>query len=70
MNRIWPWLILAALAGCRLPPETAPLRPLPEDGALFSYHEILSRARAQANAAVEAFYDDASHFRGKTPRPR
>ncbi|MBI3407290.1 MAG: hypothetical protein HY040_02900 [Planctomycetes bacterium] len=59
MLRSWPLLLVVALSGCRLPPEREPLKPLPEDGALYSYQEILTRARAQANAAVEAFYEDA-----------
>jgi hypothetical protein len=59
MIRCWPLLVLATVAGCRLPPEREPLKPLPENGALYSYHEILTRARAQASAAIEAFYEDA-----------
>jgi hypothetical protein len=43
--------------GCRLPPEREALRALPES-RLFSYDELLHRARAQATAAVEAFYVD------------
>ncbi len=51
-------LCLAALSGCRLPPERDPLRPLPEDGQIYSYAEILGRARVQATLAQEAFYVD------------
>jgi hypothetical protein len=49
---------LLALTSCRLPPDRMPLKPLPEDGQAFTYEEILSRARAQASAALEAFYID------------
>jgi hypothetical protein len=46
------------LSACRLPPEQAPLRPLPEEGQVYSYPEIFSRARSQATMALEAFYVD------------
>jgi len=51
--------ILLLAVGCRLPPDQQPLKPLPEDGLSYSYVEILARARAQASAALEAFYLDA-----------
>ena len=51
-------LFLLVLIACRLPPDRTPLRPLPEDDRVFSYDEILSRARAQAMVALEAFYID------------
>ena len=51
-------LCLLTLSACRLPPDRPPLKPLPEEGQLFSYAEILSRARLQATMAVEAFYVD------------
>jgi len=51
-------LCLLAFAACRLPPDRTPLKPLPEDGQVFTYEEILLRARAQASAAVDAFYVD------------
>jgi hypothetical protein len=44
------------LVGCQLPPERVPLKPLPEDGPPQPYADLLSRARAQATAANEAFY--------------
>jgi hypothetical protein len=43
------------LAGCRLP-ETA-VKPFPE-GPTFTYQDLLTRARTQATAALEAFYVD------------
>jgi len=60
MKRSWAVVLLTVtiVAGCRLPPEVAPLRPLPENGSLYAYQEILSRARALANAALESFYED------------
>jgi hypothetical protein len=51
-------LVPLTLSACRLPPDRAPLTPLPEDGQVFTYEEILSRARAQASTALEAFYID------------
>ncbi len=57
-----PCLVLCATllvaAGCRLPPDGEALRALPEH-RVFSYDELLYRARAQATAAVEAFYLDS-----------
>jgi hypothetical protein len=50
--------LLLVLPACRLPPDREPLKPLPEEGQVFSYDEILSRARAQSFAALEAFYTD------------
>lgn len=49
-------LALAAVLGCQLPAERTPLRPLPEDSPPLPYSELLTRARAQASAATEAFY--------------
>lgn len=59
MRRTWPMIFLALGAGCRFAAEHEPLRPLPEAGALFTYQEMVTRARAQAGAALEAFYQDA-----------
>ncbi|HEY7314203.1 MAG TPA: hypothetical protein VH643_32930 [Gemmataceae bacterium] len=44
------------LAGCVAPPERVPLQPLPENGQVLPYPELLTRVRAQASAANEAFY--------------
>jgi predicted nucleic acid-binding Zn-ribbon protein len=44
------------LAGCVAPVERVPLQPLPETGQVLPYPELLTRARAQAGAANEAFY--------------
>ena len=40
----------------RHPAERAPLKLLPEDSPAFPYAELLTRARAQATAAVDASY--------------
>jgi len=50
---------LVFLVGCRLPPDREPFKPLPEDGARYSYGELLSRLHSQANAAMDAFFVDA-----------
>src|SRR5437588_1617389 len=49
-------LLFVTLVGCQLPPERVPLKPLPEDGPPAPYADLVSRARAQATAANEAFY--------------
>jgi hypothetical protein len=57
MNRaLWRggWLLL--LAGCVLPAERVPLKPLGEESPPQPYTELLNRARVQATAATEAFY--------------
>ena len=52
-------LVGIALAGCRLPPDREPLTPLPENGAQFSYGELMARLQSQASAALDAFLVDA-----------
>lgn len=49
-------LLFFALFGCQLPPERVPIKPLPEDGVPPPYADLVTRARAQATAANEAFY--------------
>jgi hypothetical protein len=51
-------LALVLVAGCRVPEHEAIIKPLPE-GQSFTYQDLLIRGRAQAMAAVEAFYVDA-----------
>jgi hypothetical protein len=51
--------VCVGLAGCRLPPDREPFKPLPENGAVFSYGELLTRLHSQANAAMDAFFVDA-----------
>ena len=52
-----PGLLLSVL-GCVAPAERVALQPLPETGQVLPYAELLTRVRAQANAANEAFYLD------------
>jgi hypothetical protein len=47
---------LLAFAGCQVPPDRIPLQRLPENGPPLPYAELLTRARAQATYATEAFY--------------
>src|SRR5687767_9706596 len=59
MSRFLPLLVLLCVfSACRLPPDQAPLRQLPEEGQVYTYPEIIGRARLQAQAALEAFYVD------------
>jgi hypothetical protein len=53
------WVVLVGIVGCRLPPDREPLRPLPENGARFSYGELLTRLHSQATVAMDAFFVDA-----------
>src|SRR5437762_3234364 len=52
-------LLVLLLAGCQLPPERLPLKPLPDDGPPQPYADLVTRARVQATSANEAFYVDA-----------
>jgi len=45
-----------AVCGCQLPPDRSSLRPLPDEVQPVPYAELLTRARAQASLATEAFY--------------
>jgi hypothetical protein len=47
---------LLVLGGCQAPPDRIPLQRLPENGPPLPYAELLTRARAQATYATEAFY--------------
>jgi hypothetical protein len=51
-------IVLLSLSACQLPAERVPLRALPENGPPLPYAELLTRARAQAMTATEAFYDN------------
>jgi hypothetical protein len=51
-----PALLVVLLAGCAVPAERVPLQPLPETGQVLPYAELLTRARAQAREANDAFY--------------
>jgi hypothetical protein len=50
-------MFLSAL-GCTTPPERVQLQQLPENGQVLPYAELLTRVRAQARAANDAFYLD------------
>lgn len=58
MTRILLCGTLFLMLGCAAPAERVSLRPLPENGQVLPYAELLTRIRAQANAANEAFYLD------------
>jgi hypothetical protein len=67
--------VAAALCGCQLPADRASLRPLPDDVQPLPYAELLTRARAQASIATEAFYvnrwndlEEAAHGLEQTAR--
>lgn len=49
---------IVLLCGCQLPPEQVPLKPLPEDGSAIPFADLVTRTRAQVDAAREAFYED------------
>jgi hypothetical protein len=53
---LWVGGVTALLCGCQLPTDRATLRPLPDEVQPVPYAELLTRARAQASIATEAFY--------------
>lgn len=51
--------VVCSLVGCQLAPETRrSVPPLPAEGGLLSYRDVVQRARMQATMATEAFYVD------------
>jgi hypothetical protein len=58
MKRILLSTTLLVLVGCAVPAERMPLQPLPENGQVLPYEDLLTRARRQASAANDAFYLD------------
>jgi hypothetical protein len=58
MKRILCLAVLCLAVGCVAPGERTPLRLLPDDNPPLPFAELLTRARAQANAAVDASYVD------------
>lgn len=58
MKRILLSSTLVFLAGCAVPAERVPLQPLPENGQVLPYAELLTRVRGQARAANDAYYLD------------
>lgn len=58
MTRILLSATFLLVCGCAIPADRVPLRPLPENGQVLPYAELLTRIRAQTNKANEAFYLD------------
>jgi hypothetical protein len=56
MRRVFLVACLLAAGSCQVPPERVPVQRLPENGPPLPYAELLTRARAQATYATEAFY--------------
>jgi hypothetical protein len=59
MKRVPALVLTLASVGCCLPSERDALKPLAPEGRLFTYRELVARARLQATTAVESFYLDA-----------
>ncbi|HEX5272947.1 MAG TPA: hypothetical protein VFW33_20765 [Gemmataceae bacterium] len=58
MKRVLCLALICLSAGCVAPGERTPLKMLPDDSPPLPYAELLTRARAQANAAIDASYVD------------
>jgi hypothetical protein len=58
MKRSLCLVVICLAAGCVAPGERTPLKMLPDDTPPLPYAELLTRARAQANAAIDASYVD------------
>ncbi len=58
MKRTLCLALVCLAAGCVAPGERTPLKMLPDDSPPLPYAELLTRARAQANAAIDASYVD------------
>jgi hypothetical protein len=58
MKRALCLVLVCLAAGCVAPGERTPLKMLPDDSPPLPYAELLTRARAQANAAIDASYVD------------
>lgn len=58
MKRILLSAMILVMLGCAVPAERVPLQPLPENGQVLPYAELLTRVRAQANAANDAYFLD------------
>jgi hypothetical protein len=56
MKRTLGLVLVCVAAGCVTPGERTPLKLLPDDSAPLPYAELLTRARAQVNAAIDASY--------------
>lgn len=58
MRRTLLGMLLLGVWACQMPPERANLPPLPPKVTALPYAELLTRARAQASLANDAFYVD------------
>ena len=59
MKRCLALLIMGlTVVGCQSLDDRSALRPLPENAPPSTYAELLTRARAQASIATEAYYKD------------
>lgn len=58
MTRILLCGTFLLMLGCAIPAERVPLQPLPENGQVLPYAELLTRVRAQASRANDAFFLD------------
>lgn len=58
MKRALCLVLVCLAAGCVAPGERTPLKMLPDDSPPLPYAELLTRARAQATAALDASYVD------------
>jgi hypothetical protein len=58
MKRILLSGLFALTLGCAVPAERMPLQPLPENGQVLPYAELLTRVRSQSRAALGAYYLD------------
>lgn len=59
MRRVFPvFVLLVIVVGCASTSERLAITPFPEEGQPVPYADLVTRARAQATAASEAFYVD------------
>jgi hypothetical protein len=56
MKRVLCVVLVSLAGGCVAPGERTPTKLLPDDSAPLPYAELLTRARAQTNAAIDASY--------------
>ncbi len=48
--------ICGALSSCQFDAERLPLAPLPQDGTVLPYQQVISRLKAQINSAKDAHF--------------
>lgn len=58
MRRAVVFGLLVLALGCQAPPQRAAVVALPEDSAPLPFTDLVTRARAQAMTALEAYYVD------------